>query len=423
MEEGIANRLRDMLSARDTGLMEDPQRLEAILRDHFPGSRREIHLVVSAMKSGLVEELTQSWGTSPAELLIARLAQRLHEEMGISPSLARWAIETWTYALFGARFKRPATPVSAGMPSPAPGAQKAAPDYFRGGVDSLRKVSGSIAKMAKDRQGRKNLALISAGALIVLLVGAMVIKKAISSPSSLAQVQTRDPAASATMPIAETPAGEATEDPQGSSEAENRREDDGKLTADQARALLQAQFPTEELQVTAIVYGSFTSADTSEALFAATSSGYNPAECRSRLWLASASVAWHLVGDVMPKVTSISQVVDVDKDGVSEVLVSYSCTFRGNMEETCELVSLKDYPLSKPRRLYSVTERGPVPAGQSSANSTLIFHELRFREYPGESSPILRDEATDPVTGAKTCRNFRLRGDRYEPAEDLQGCT
>ena len=77
------------------GILREPQRLEAMLRDVCPGSRREVFLLVAAVKEQIVTDLVVSLDVVPEDLLVARGARRLSESLGLTEDSARWAIESW----------------------------------------------------------------------------------------------------------------------------------------------------------------------------------------------------------------------------------------------------------------------------------------------------------------------------------------
>ncbi len=82
-------------------LIDDPRRVEAFLRDLCGDCPGEIAAAVAALRSGVVADLHSgaSLATQPVSLLLPTLAARLHDNLGIDDSLARWAVGTWALAL------------------------------------------------------------------------------------------------------------------------------------------------------------------------------------------------------------------------------------------------------------------------------------------------------------------------------------
>ena len=80
-------------------LARDPQRLNALFKDHAKGQyKREIFLCVQAAREGIVQELTNNPHT-PLDTLAARLCKQLQEDCGFDMQATYWTIETWLIAL------------------------------------------------------------------------------------------------------------------------------------------------------------------------------------------------------------------------------------------------------------------------------------------------------------------------------------
>jgi hypothetical protein len=422
VDEGVRIKLREILSAQGEALRRDPQRMEAILRDHCPEDRREIHMLMSAARAGIVEDLAGGWGAGPPEMLVARLSKRLHEDMGIAPPLARWTVESWAYALYNVRF-RPRTEPRPAVTATGAAAAKTSPG---GSLDRGLAFLASIPSRIRDKKDPYRLHLLAGvlGAGVLLVAGGMALLSRFAGKEPAHPPRGGQPGAQAPAPATpgSVPANGTGAGPREGEGEQGSGEKEGGLTPSQAVHLLRAQFPREEFQVSRVVQGSFTAPDTREAVFAVTSSGFSPMECKSRLWLARDEGVWRLVEEVAPKVTAVAQVVDVDMDGISEIVTSYSCIFRGSLEESQEVISLKGFPGNTLRRLFTVTETGSQAEGTGTAPPPIPYHEIRFREYPGEEGLILRDEITDPVLKSRRCKNYRLKYEVYAPAEDIRDC-
>ena len=97
--ELVRRRLRDAIAIYGRAAFEEPRRCEAILRDCCPNAPREIFLLVSALRENVAQELTAEQSTMPSEALVASLARRLADHLGLSEDSARWAVESWRYGL------------------------------------------------------------------------------------------------------------------------------------------------------------------------------------------------------------------------------------------------------------------------------------------------------------------------------------
>ena len=91
--------LQDLLARHGLSLADDPQRVEGLLRDRCGGHRREISVLVDALKERVADDLRGSARSLPPPVLLARLSERLQEERGLAAEPARWAVESWALAL------------------------------------------------------------------------------------------------------------------------------------------------------------------------------------------------------------------------------------------------------------------------------------------------------------------------------------
>lgn len=109
-------KLRELIAEYGLSLCEDPRRVEALLKDLCGQHRREIFVLVSALRERVVEELRNSQASVPASIVLPSLAKRLHDNLGFKEDIARWAVESWALAL-GFKFAQ-APPLT--IPNPPP---------------------------------------------------------------------------------------------------------------------------------------------------------------------------------------------------------------------------------------------------------------------------------------------------------------
>jgi hypothetical protein len=81
------------------GICETPKRVEALLRDLCGAHRREINIIVGALEERVAADLLAAGRTVPRDVLLARLAARLRDNLAYTPEAARWGVETWAVAL------------------------------------------------------------------------------------------------------------------------------------------------------------------------------------------------------------------------------------------------------------------------------------------------------------------------------------
>ena len=91
--------LRGLIEKYGNTLVGDPRRCEALLRDLCGDHKREISVLVSAIRERVPAEILAPSQLLPAQSLYERLASRLEENIALSPEASRWAVSAWTFAL------------------------------------------------------------------------------------------------------------------------------------------------------------------------------------------------------------------------------------------------------------------------------------------------------------------------------------
>src|SRR5438552_18751627 len=99
MNELPRQKLCDLIAKYGESLCDEPQRCEGLLRDFCPGNRREIHVLMNALKGRVATELRDSSTSVPMEMTLARLSNRLQDEQALSEDDALWVVESWALAL------------------------------------------------------------------------------------------------------------------------------------------------------------------------------------------------------------------------------------------------------------------------------------------------------------------------------------
>jgi hypothetical protein len=99
MNELPRQKLRELIAAYSRSLCDDPRRCEALLRDYCGAHKREINVLVSALRERVAADLLGSQGAVPPEVLFARLRKRLRDNLGLADDAASWAVESWAAAL------------------------------------------------------------------------------------------------------------------------------------------------------------------------------------------------------------------------------------------------------------------------------------------------------------------------------------
>ena len=93
------HKLREIIIQFGRGLIDEPRRLEGLLNDLCGEYKREIFVLVNAVKAKVPEDLLVSKGNLPQEVLLVRLTNRLVDKLALSDEAAQWAVESWALAL------------------------------------------------------------------------------------------------------------------------------------------------------------------------------------------------------------------------------------------------------------------------------------------------------------------------------------
>ena len=98
--EGPREKLRQIIEKNGETILQDPDRVEGLLRDHCGSYRKEISALVGALNERVPLELKGSWQSAMTpEAMRARMVQRLEDHRGLAPEVSAWAVDTWSYAL------------------------------------------------------------------------------------------------------------------------------------------------------------------------------------------------------------------------------------------------------------------------------------------------------------------------------------
>lgn len=99
MNFAVKQKLKDIINTYGVSILNEPKRIEAILKDYCYENRKEIFLIMSAINENIAQEL-QNVKHAVAQLgIVNRLIKRLCDNLGITEDNAKWAVESWIYAL------------------------------------------------------------------------------------------------------------------------------------------------------------------------------------------------------------------------------------------------------------------------------------------------------------------------------------
>ena len=99
MNDEPRQKLCELIVEYGRSLCNDPRRCEALLKDYCGNHKREIFVLVSALKKKVTDDLLKSSAGVPKEMVLGRLRKRLEDELAMTDEAAHWAVESWAYAL------------------------------------------------------------------------------------------------------------------------------------------------------------------------------------------------------------------------------------------------------------------------------------------------------------------------------------
>ena len=99
MEDGVLQKLKEIMTRYDASILDDPRRCEALLRDFLSSNKKEMNLLIISLKAGIVNDLKTSAINESPWMFLPRLAKKLETDFGIGHSGAIYAVETWASAL------------------------------------------------------------------------------------------------------------------------------------------------------------------------------------------------------------------------------------------------------------------------------------------------------------------------------------
>lgn len=98
MNDEIRTRLGFVVERFGPEVVLDVRRCEALLRDLCAQFPRELNVLLTALRAGVVQEIHQSPVAGPSTLA-ARLVRRLEDDYAMAGVAARWAVDAWLVAL------------------------------------------------------------------------------------------------------------------------------------------------------------------------------------------------------------------------------------------------------------------------------------------------------------------------------------
>ena len=99
MNDLVRPKLAEIVARHGKSVIDNPRRCEGILRDYIGANRREISVLTMALEEQVAADLLVVPAATPREVLFSRLARRLSDNLALSEDAAKWAVNSWAFAL------------------------------------------------------------------------------------------------------------------------------------------------------------------------------------------------------------------------------------------------------------------------------------------------------------------------------------
>ena len=99
MNELVKERLREIVLKHGRSPVSDPRLCESLLKDYCGQYKKEIFVLVCAVREQAAADLLTSQESVPQEILHPLLIKRLQNNLALTEEASKWAVETWSQAL------------------------------------------------------------------------------------------------------------------------------------------------------------------------------------------------------------------------------------------------------------------------------------------------------------------------------------
>ena len=91
--------LIELIAEHGSSVSRDARRCEALLRDYCGQNRREVNVLLAAVRARVGADLMAAQAATPRAALLVRLTRRLIDDFCLTEEAAQWAVESWALAL------------------------------------------------------------------------------------------------------------------------------------------------------------------------------------------------------------------------------------------------------------------------------------------------------------------------------------
>ncbi len=99
MNKNVRLRLKKIIIKYGAEICSQSKRLRGLLNDLCPGCKKENFLLLTALNKKIVADLLKLKSNQVYQIKAKKLKQRLIDNCGIDKDSARWAVDSWAYAL------------------------------------------------------------------------------------------------------------------------------------------------------------------------------------------------------------------------------------------------------------------------------------------------------------------------------------
>jgi WD40 repeat protein len=101
MNNLVRQKLREIVVKHGKGPLTDPRLCESLLKDYCAEYKKEIFVLVCAVREQVAADLLVSKDSVPRRMLSTLLVKRLQNNLALTEEASKWAVESWSQALSG----------------------------------------------------------------------------------------------------------------------------------------------------------------------------------------------------------------------------------------------------------------------------------------------------------------------------------
>jgi hypothetical protein len=99
MDDAVQQALRLLVEQKGKEAMLDARRCEGLLRDYCPSAKHEVRVLMQSLEKKCPQRLMDTPPASRSDAVISSQARLLAQETALADAEARWAVQSWAFAL------------------------------------------------------------------------------------------------------------------------------------------------------------------------------------------------------------------------------------------------------------------------------------------------------------------------------------